>query len=173
MSGMLPRTGTCCSDSVREWSMSPPSTTISPVLASTLVVISRSSVTGWPPMLVAVRFDTFWSIFELHRIALVDLRRDLEGDAHVLTVHGLEGVDDRAAGGGGGAGGGAGVLAGDERHFLGDLDGGFLVVQGHHARGGQDVGLAVAREGAQQRRDAEAGAGDLAQAERQACGVEP
>ena len=49
---------------------------------------------------------------EDHAVAFVDLRRDLEGHAHLFALNRLERIDawNRAAR--------VGVLAGDERHFL-------------------------------------------------------
>ena len=91
---------------------------------------------------------------QAHGVALVHVRRDLQGEADVLALNGLEGIGRQV---GAAIGGGVGVLAGDERHLLRHLDGGLLVVQGQHRGSGQDVGLAVALQGAQQGADLQDG----------------
>ena len=56
-------------------------------------------------------------------------------------------------------------LAGDERHFLRDLELGFLVVHRDRGRRGDDVGVRVALDRAQHRGEVHAGGGDAADAE--------
>src|SRR6185312_8625096 len=98
---------------------------------------------------------------ELHRIAFVDVRRDLEDGAHFLALNGLEG-----AGGAGDARGGIGVGARDQRDFLRDLHLGLLVVHGDQRGRGNDVAAAVAAQRLNQRGKARAGIDHAADGDR-------
>src|SRR5690606_35085426 len=79
---------------------------------------------------------------QTHRIALVDLRADLQLDTHVLTLDGVEGL--------------TGVFhraADDERYVLTDNDFRFFVIQRQQTGGGQDVARAVSLQGIDQQPD--------------------
>ena len=74
-----------------------------------------------------------------------DLRLDLEREAHVLALNGLEGVD-RAV-----ARVGVGELAGDKGHVLADHNFGLFVVQGEQIGRGQYVARAAGFQEARQK----------------------
>ena len=82
--------------------------------------------------------------FQHHRIALVDLRRDLEDRSHFLTLDRLEGIELIACI----ATACARVLAGDEGHFLRNLDLRLLIVHGDDRGRGDDVSGRVPAQGA-------------------------
>src|SRR5690606_21565538 len=82
------------------------------------------------------------SDLQTHRIALVDLRADLQLDTHVLTLDGIEGL--------------TGVLhraADDEGYVLTDYDFRLFVIQRQQTGGGQDVARAVSLQGIDQQPD--------------------
>ena len=83
---------------------------------------------------------------ELHAAAFVDLRRDLEDRADFLALDGRERIHVAVV-----VAAGVRELAGEERHFLRDLDLGLLVVERDRDGVAIDVGVAVARERAQHR----------------------
>src|SRR6185503_16114037 len=100
---------------------------------------------------------------ELDAAAFVDLRRDLQVGADLLALDGLERVHGALVG--------ARIreLTRHERDFLTDADLGFLVVERDDLRRRDDVRLALAAQGVDQRRPA-AGSRELADADRDALG---
>ena len=81
---------------------------------------------------------------QLDGAVLADLRLDLQRQAHVLALDGLERIDRVAAGAG------VGVLAGDKGHVLADDDLGLLVVQRQQIGRGQDIAVAAGLQKARQ-----------------------
>ena len=108
----------------------PPSSTSTFVLIVRLFVTRSTAPGGALRHAGRLLFD-----LQYHRVAFVDLRRDLQDLAHFLALNRLEWIDvavvARITG--------VGVLARDERHFLRDLDFGFLVVESHDRRCLQNV----------------------------------
>ena len=76
--------------------------------------------------------------FQQHRVALVDLWRDLQRQPDLLAFDRRKRID------GGAAGDGGRETTGDERHFLADLDLRLFVVHHHQCRRGHDVVVGVA-----------------------------
>ena len=87
------------------------------------LLVTRSVARDLPGC--AAMLEASCEIFRSTVSPLGDLRRDLEDDADFLALDGLERIDRAAAGRRR-----VGVLAGDERHLLGDLDLRLLVVEG-------------------------------------------
>ena len=73
---------------------------------------------------------------QLDRAVLADLGLHFEGQAHILALNGLEGVD-RAR-----AGAGVGELPGHKRYVLSDHDLGFFVVQRQQVGRGEHIAAA-------------------------------
>src|SRR6185503_3067356 len=101
---------------------------------------------------------------EHHRVAFVDLRRDLEDRADFLALNRLERIDLSLRV----RGARVGERAGEEWHFLRDLDLRLFIVEGDDRRRLQDVRVAVAAQRAQQQREVRSGVEEAAGAESQA-----
>ena len=162
MIGMLPRKGTRCSPLTLLSSIRPPSTTMPPSSISTLVVMVRLLVmrstapAGFWPMLELSMRDLQQHRRAFRVICGVTLRMVPTSSRWMVwkgfTVPPVDAF-------------GVGVLAGDERHFLRDLELRLLVVHGDD-RGGRDhVGVGVAAEGAQRCGEVDARAHDAADAD--------
>ena len=121
----------------------PPSTMMPPSSTSTLVrdrALVGDQVGRATCCELAATLEASCSILSSTASAFVDLRRDLEDGADFLALDGLERIYRcrRSVPG-------VGELAGEERHFLRDLDLGFLVVERDDRRRGDDVGVADRR----------------------------
>ena len=141
-SGMAPSTGTRSSLSETVSDIRPPRTMMPPSSISTVVLIERLLVedVGRIGELCAGRGILLLDL-QLHRIAFVDVRRDLQNRAHFLALNRRE-----RAGGAADARGRIAVGAGDQRDLLRHLDLGFLVVHRDQRRRRDDVAGAVAAQ---------------------------
>ena len=83
-----------------------------------------------------------------------DPRLDLKGDAHLVSLDGLEWIYH--AGTSSCAGRGISVLPREKGNPLPHLDSGLLVIERHDAGCGQNIGVGVGRQGVEKRGKAEA-----------------
>ncbi len=104
-------------------------------------------VAGFDPF---VDGGDFLDDFQPNAAVGTDGGADVQLDADILALNGLEGIGVIDGGG-----------AGDEGDFLADQDRGFLVVQGRQRRCRQQVGLGIAAQGIEQHRKTDAARGEL------------